>query len=63
MRLSSSKLGCHRAGGIGNKVQVGDMGWTTNLSGLRDPTVKSGSLDFMDVWYPIQVKQKTRREA
>jgi hypothetical protein len=24
------------------------------------PTVKSGSLDFMDVWYPIQVKQKDK---
>jgi hypothetical protein len=24
------------------------------------PTVKSGTLDFMDVWYPIQVKQKDK---
>ena len=51
-------------GGIKNKVQVGDMGIdgriypahaTPKAGGKR-----AGELDFMDVWYPIQVKQKDR---
>jgi len=48
-------------GGIGNKVQVGDMGLDGRIYPVSViPTVKSGSLDFMDVWYPIQVKQKDK---
>jgi len=48
-------------GGIGNKVQVGDMGLDGRIYPVSViPTVKSGSLDFMDVWYPIQVKQRDK---
>jgi site-specific DNA-methyltransferase (adenine-specific) len=48
-------------GGIGNKVQSGDMGLDGRIYPVSVvPTVKSGSLDFMDVWYPIQVKQKDK---
>jgi DNA modification methylase len=48
-------------GGISNKVQVGDMGLDGRIYPISAiPTVKSGSLDFMDVWYPIQVKQKDK---
>lgn len=50
-------------GGIKNKVQVGDMG----IDGRIYPahaTPKGGKkadeLGFMDVWYPIQVKQKDK---
>ncbi len=48
-------------GGIANKVQVGDMGLDGRVYPVSVvPTVKSGTLDFMDVWYPIQVKQKDK---
>jgi DNA modification methylase len=48
-------------GGIANKVQVGDMGLDGRLYPLSaTPTVQPDSLDFMDVWYPIQVKQKDK---
>lgn len=48
-------------GGIANKVQVGDMGLDGRIYPVSViPTVKSGSLDFMDAWYPIQVKQKDK---
>jgi DNA modification methylase len=48
-------------GGIANKVQVGDMGLDGRLYPLSAvPTTKPDSLDFMDVWYPIQVKQKDK---
>jgi hypothetical protein len=50
-------------GGIKNKVQVGDMG----IDGRIYPahaTPKGGKkadeLGFMDMWYPIQVKQKDK---
>jgi DNA modification methylase len=48
-------------GGIGNKAQVGDMG----LDGRIYPTsampqAKAAELDFMNLWYPIQVKQKDK---
>lgn len=51
-------------GGIPNKTQVGDMG----IDGRIYPTSatpqqkgkKTGHLDFMDVWYPVQVKQKDK---
>lgn len=48
-------------GGIKNKVQVGDMGIDGRIYPAHSmPTKKKGELDFMDTWYPIQVKQKDR---
>ena len=48
-------------GGIANKVQVGDMGLDGRIYPVSVvPTVKEGALDFLDVWYPIQVKQKDK---
>ncbi len=48
-------------GGIGNKTQVGDMGLDGRIYPVSvTPAIKSGSLDFMDAWYPIQVKQKDK---
>lgn len=51
-------------GGIPNKTQVGDMG----IDGRIYPasatpgkkTKDTGHLDFMDFWYPVQVKQKDK---
>ncbi len=55
-------------GGIPNKAQVGDMGIDGRIfpvsaapKGAKD--VQSGEnvgLDFMDDWYPVQVKQKDK---
>lgn len=49
-------------GGIPNKAQVGDMGIDGRIYPVSSMPAKSGKkageLDFMDVWYPIQVKQK-----
>jgi hypothetical protein len=51
-------------GGIPNKTQVGDMGIDGRiypLSALPKKRQKDESeLAFMDVWYPIQVKQKDK---
>ena len=51
-------------GGIPNKAQVGDMGIDGRIYPLSAMPQKSGKrageLDFMDEWYPIQVKQKDR---
>jgi DNA modification methylase len=48
-------------GGIANKVQVGDMGLDGRIYPVSViPAIKEGSLDFMDDWYPIQVKQKDK---
>jgi DNA modification methylase len=48
-------------GGIPNKVQVGDMGIDGRIYPVgSEPTMagkETGHLDFMDDWYPIQVKQ------
>jgi hypothetical protein len=48
-------------GGIPNKTQVGDMGIDGRIYPLSALPHKSGKaageLDFMDDWYPIQVKQ------
>ena len=48
-------------GGIPNKTQVGDMGIDGSIYPLSALPHKSGKdrdeLDFMDDWYPIQVKQ------
>jgi DNA modification methylase len=50
-------------GGIPNKAQVGDHGIDGRIfpvSATPKKTAKSAELDFMDAWYPIQVKQKDR---
>ncbi len=51
-------------GGIPNKVQVGDMGIDGRIypvSAMPERTGKAaGELDFMDNWYPIQVKQQDK---
>ncbi len=48
-------------GGIPNKTQVGDMGIDGRIYPVgSEPAVmgkETGHLDFMDDWYPIQVKQ------
>ena len=48
-------------GGIPNKVQVGDLGIDGRIypvSAIPELRVKEHvEMDFMDVWYPIQVKQ------
>jgi len=51
-------------GGIPNKAQVGDMGidgriYPVSAVPAKAPT-KAPAFDFMDVWYPIQVKQKEK---
>jgi len=51
-------------GGIPNKTKVGDMGIDGRIYPVRAlperTGAKAGELDFMDVWYPIQVKQKDK---
>jgi len=48
-------------GGIPNKAQVGDMGIDGRIYPVSaTPKKKETELDFMDVWYPIQVKQKDK---
>ena len=51
-------------GGIPNKTQVGDMGIDGRIYPLSAVPGKSGKaageLDFMDDWYPIQVKQQEK---
>jgi DNA modification methylase len=48
-------------GGIPNKAQVGDMGIDGRIYPVSaTPKKKEGEMDFMDVWYPIQVKQKDK---
>ncbi len=51
-------------GGIPNKAQVGDMGIDGRIYSVSSMPTKSGKiageLDFMDTWYPIQVKQKDK---
>ena len=51
-------------GGIPNKTQVGDMGIDGRIyPASTSPTKKTkdtGHLDFMDDWYPVQVKQKDK---
>jgi site-specific DNA-methyltransferase (adenine-specific) len=48
-------------GGIPNKAQVGDMGIDGRIYPVSAiPKKKAGELDFMDAWYPIQVKQKDK---
>jgi len=48
-------------GGIPNKAQVGDMGIDGRIYPVSaTPKKEKGELAFMDVWYPIQVKQKDK---
>ncbi len=48
-------------GGVPNKAQVGDMGIDGRIYPVSaTPKKREGELDFMDVWYPIQVKQKDK---
>jgi site-specific DNA-methyltransferase (adenine-specific) len=51
-------------GGIPNKAKVGDMGIDGRIypvSAIPAPKPSQvGEFDFMDVWYPIQVKQKDK---
>jgi hypothetical protein len=48
-------------GGVTNKAKVGDMGIDGRIYPLSAiPTKKDGAFDFMDEWYPIQVKQKDK---
>jgi len=48
-------------GGRPNKAQVGDMGIDGRIYPVSaTPKKVKGELDFMDVWYPIQVKQKDK---
>lgn len=51
-------------GGIPNKTQVGDMGIDGRIYPAgAEPERKgkdTGHLDFMDAWYPVQVKQKDK---
>jgi hypothetical protein len=46
-------------GGIPNKTQVGDMGIDGRIYpvGSEPSAKKDEQLDFMDDWYPVQVKQ------
>ena len=49
-------------GGIPNKVQVGDMGIDGRIYPVSAVPAKRSKeqLAFMDVWYPIQVKQRDK---
>jgi len=51
-------------GGIPNKAKVGDMGIDGRIfpvSAMPERRgAQTGELDFMDVWYPIQVKQQDK---
>jgi DNA modification methylase len=51
-------------GGIANKAKVGDMGIDGRIYPMSAVPARrgaqTGEFDFMDVWYPIQVKQKDK---
>jgi site-specific DNA-methyltransferase (adenine-specific) len=51
-------------GGIPNKTKVGDMGIDGRIYPVSAAPARvgkeTGHLEFMDVWYPIQVKQKDK---
>jgi len=51
-------------GGIPNKAKVGDMGIDGRVFPVSAMPEKrrgqQGDFDFMDIWYPIQVKQHTK---
>jgi DNA modification methylase len=51
-------------GGIPNKAQVGDLGIDGRIYPVSAMPAQrareTGEMEFMDVWYPIQVKQKDK---
>lgn len=51
-------------GGVGNKAKVGDMGIDGRIfpvsTIVEERGAKKGEFDFMDDWYPIQVKQRDK---
>jgi DNA modification methylase len=51
-------------GGMGNKAKVGDMGIDGRIYPIlaipKASGEAAGELDFADLWYPIQVKQKDK---
>lgn len=51
-------------GGIPNKAQVGDMGIDGRIYPVsavpEKASTKNPAFDFMDIWYPIQVKQRDK---
>jgi site-specific DNA-methyltransferase (adenine-specific) len=51
-------------GGIPNKAQVGDFGIDGRIypvAAMPAPRAReTGEMEFMDVWYPVQVKQKDK---
>jgi len=51
-------------GGLPNKAKVGDMGMDGKIFPVSATPERrgadTGEFDFMDVWYPIQVKQKDK---
>ncbi len=48
-------------GGTPNKAQVGDMGLDGRIFPVAAmPAQRANALDFMDQWYPVQVKQKDK---
>src|SRR5579859_579979 len=50
-------------GGIPNKAQVGDMGIDGRIypsSALPENRTQADQFAFMDVWYPVQVKQRDK---
>ncbi|MEK6677252.1 MAG: DNA methyltransferase, partial [Planctomycetota bacterium] len=50
-------------GGVPNKTKVGDMGIDGRIypvSALPDESADAGKLDFMEDYYPVQVKQKDK---
>jgi DNA modification methylase len=48
-------------GGVPNVAKVGDMGIDGRIYPVSAvPKKTKGDLEFMDVWYPIQVKQKDK---
>lgn len=48
-------------GGIPNKAQVGDMGIDGKIFPVSSiPAKRDGAFQFMDEWYPVQVKQKDK---
>jgi DNA modification methylase len=48
-------------GGVANKAKVGDMGIDGRIfPSSAAPVKRKDAFDFMDQWYPIQVKQKDK---
>ena len=51
-------------GGIPNKAKVGDMGIDGRIFPVSAMPARrgahTGELNFMDIWYPIQVKQQDK---